>query len=157
MTTFKARITALFVPLLAILAFAATPAIAELGPGQFGLTKFKFSARNADGTPDLQAGSHPYALTTTFSLNEAGPTTGDLKDLQLELPPGIVGNPDATPKCTYQEFSKELLAKNAPPGCSNESAVGLATTYVIKAAHPHVVFATTSTFVLSPGGRYGKH
>ena len=34
--------------------FAATPAMAE-----FGLEKFAISARNQNGTPDVQAGSHP--------------------------------------------------------------------------------------------------
>jgi hypothetical protein len=120
------------------LAFAATPAFAELN-----LKKFAISARNEDGTPDVQAGSHPYALTTTFVLNGAGSEHGDLKNARLELPPGFVGDPDATPRCTYQEFSKQLV-KPHPSGCSNESAVGLATSYVIEAANPGVVSPTTS-------------
>ncbi len=66
----------------------------------------------------MQAGSHPYALTTTFVLNEPHSpcpasgdqvtcvAEGDLKDARLELPPGFVGDPNATPRCTYQEFIK---------------------------------------------------
>ena len=76
---------------LAILAISATPAMAE-----FGIKQFAISARNQNGTPDVQAGSHPYALNTTVVLNEPGPTTGNLKDVRLELPPGLVGNPDAS-------------------------------------------------------------
>ena len=42
----------------------ASPAMAE-----FGLQRFALSARNQNGTPDIQAGSHPWALTNTFVLN----------------------------------------------------------------------------------------
>jgi len=111
-------------PLLALivlsgLSFTAAPAMAE-----FGLERLAISARNQNGTPDVQAGSHPYALNTTFVLHEPGPSAGqgDLKDVHVELPPGFVGDPTATPRCTYQEFIKE--------SCSNETAVGLATTYL---------------------------
>jgi hypothetical protein len=137
MRTFKARVIALFVPLLAFLAFAAGPAFAELN-----LKKFAISARNEDGTLDVQAGSHPYALTTTFALNGAGPEHGDLKNLRLELPPGSVGDPEATPRCSYQEFSQGLV-RGKSSGCSNESAVGLATSYIINTETPHAVFPTT--------------
>ena len=88
----------------AMLAFAAAPAMAE-----FGLERMAISARNQNGTPDVQAGSHPYSLNTTFLLHEPGPAAGqgDLKDVRVELPPGFVGDPTATPRCTYQEFIKE--------------------------------------------------
>jgi hypothetical protein len=105
-------------------AFIAAPAMAE-----FGLERMAISARNQDGTPDVQAGSHPYSLNTTFLLHDVGPVTGggDLKDVRVELPPGFVGDPTATPRCTYQEFIKE--------SCSNETVVGLATTYLYDASH----------------------
>ena len=89
--------------MLLTLVFGAAPAMAE-----FGIERFGISARNQNGTQDILAGSHPYALNTTLVLNEPGPTTGNLKDVELELPPGLVGNPDATPKCTYQEFIRQV-------------------------------------------------
>ena len=98
-------------------ALSATPAMAELN-----LERVAVSARNADGTPDVQAGSHPYALTSTFLLHESGPVAGDLKDVRLQLPPGFVGDPTATPRCGYQEFVKKA--------CASETAVGLASTYL---------------------------
>jgi hypothetical protein len=132
MTIFKARIIALFVPLLAVLAFSAAPAMAE-----FGLERLAISARNQDGTPDLQAGSHPYSLNTTFLLHGAGTAAGqgDLKDVRVELPPGFVGDPTATPRCAYQEFIKET--------CSAETQVGLATTYLLDAKEPSYHSART--------------
>jgi hypothetical protein len=113
-----------YIPLLVILAalvFAA-PAMAE-----FGISKFAFSARNQNGTPDVQAGSHPYALNTTIVLSEPGPTTGNLKDVTVQLPPGLVGNPNATPKCTYQEFIRGLSGGGGR--CPSETAIGLASFY----------------------------
>jgi len=99
----------------------ASPAFAE-----FGLQRFVLSARNQDGTPDNQAGSHPFSLTNTFVLNL--PTFGsDLKDLRLELPPGFVGDPNATPHCSYQAFIKTHGGQNE---CSNETAIGIASSFL---------------------------
>jgi len=52
----------LCVPLL----FAVPAMAAENAP--FGLESLEVSAINQDGSPDVQAGSHPYALLTSFSL-----------------------------------------------------------------------------------------
>ncbi len=62
---------------------------------------------NADGTPDTQAGSHPYEMTLNFALNNAGgvhPAGGPLRDLSIKLPPGLVGDPHAVPQCSRQQF-----------------------------------------------------
>ena len=58
-TTQQSCVAYLKVPLflvctLVILALAAAPAMAE-----YGLQRFALSATNENGTPDLQAGSHP--------------------------------------------------------------------------------------------------
>ncbi len=93
--------------------------------GTFGFTEngFVVSAVNKNGTPDTQAGSHPYEYTTTVEVNTelvSSPNIangdkvpvaagGDVKDIEVNLPPGLVGDPSATPQCTLQEFraSKE--------------------------------------------------
>jgi hypothetical protein len=111
----------LFLTILSGGAFAATPAMAE-----FGLQRFAISARNQNGTPDVQAGSHPYALTTTFLLPEPEWGLRHIKDVRLELPPGFVGDPNATPKCSYQQFIR--LSEGASR-CPNETVVGVAATY----------------------------
>ena len=97
-----------------VFVFAAP--VAESSASGLGVQTFSMVASNKDGTVDMQAGSHPYQLTTTFFLNgpERGQPLGkpeelllqdDLKDARVELPPGLVGNPDATPRCNYQVFS----------------------------------------------------
>jgi hypothetical protein len=130
-TIFSARLPltiAMLAALLCALALGATPAKAA-----FGIAKLAVSARNQDGTPDVQAGSHPYALNTTFVLEEPGRETGNLKDVTLELPPGLVGNPEATPRCTYQEFIRQVAGAAEVGRCPDETAVGIATFYVQRA------------------------
>jgi hypothetical protein len=118
---------------IAFVAFAlmATPALAE----PFGLQALEASVVNENGSPDVQAGSHPYALKTNFLLNKPEeleevshgqrfvnfrPAGEGLKDVRVEAPPGFVGDPNATPKCSYQAF--------VDLKCPDDTAVGEATT-----------------------------
>ena len=90
--------------------------IGSTDPG-FGLTGFDGWFSNADGTPDTQAGSHPYSLTLNFSLNagEGGSTGGGLRNLAIALPPGVIGDPHAVPQCTRQQFLSNLGGEGCPP------------------------------------------
>ncbi len=83
----------------------------SFGPG--GLVSY---IAGAGGEPDHQAGDHPYEMTTRFDLNsierevpEAGgvgvTSVEDAKDVIVDLPPGLVGDAQATPKCTLPELS----------------------------------------------------
>ncbi len=75
-----------------------------------------------------QAGGHPWALTTTIDfasehLNVAGghflAPTRDVKDSVVDLPPGLLGNPMATPRCPLVlVFSDELK-------CPSSTQVGV--------------------------------
>jgi hypothetical protein len=63
---------------------------------------------NADGSIDTQAGSHPFALTIAFAMNVEtnGQSSGaPLRNLEVGLAPGIVGNPHAVAQCTRQQYS----------------------------------------------------
>ncbi len=70
-------------------------------------------ATEEGGEIETQAGSHPLALTTevNFNLGPESPgepgvpfTDGDLKDLRLDLPPGLIENPAAVPRCALAQF-----------------------------------------------------
>jgi hypothetical protein len=129
-----------FASLVLMVVVDATPAMAE-----FGLQRFALSARNENGTPDIQAGSHPWALTNTFVLKLEG---GRLRDLKLELPPGFVGDPNATPHCTYQQFVKISQEQNE---CPNETAIGLSSTYIAYPEEPEIMgFTTDAVYNLVP-------
>jgi hypothetical protein len=95
---------ALCVCLGALAAFASSvPVAAAAGflPGAEGFD----AALIADGnTAASSAGSHPYELDFEVGLDQnAGAQT--LRSLQLELPPGLIANPAALPKCRAALFS----------------------------------------------------
>ena len=84
---------------LAALALAVAPALAA---DRFGIVPGSFTATVSTD----QAGAHPDA-TVSFRLNTV--TDGilpveDVKDIVVDLPPGIVGNPQTMPKCTPGEI-----------------------------------------------------
>ncbi len=93
-------------------------------PAGFGLAgQFDGWFTNADGTPDTQAGSHPYELTLNFAINNAGsefPAGGPLRDMAVKLPPGIVGDPHAVPQCTRKQF-----LTSSEGGCPPDTQVGV--------------------------------
>jgi hypothetical protein len=87
------------------LAVMATPAYATFGiaPGSFHA-----EATDAEGSTYTQAAGHPFEFTTSFELNTKAvgggvELDGDARDAVVELPPGVVGNPQALPAChSYQ-------------------------------------------------------
>jgi hypothetical protein len=121
------------------------PVSVNASPAGFGVEQVEVVPTNEDGSPDTQAGSHPFQLTSTLDLNTSVPSanpsmgpepTGHAKDLHFELPPGLVGNPTAVAQCTMQQFSTRNELAN---GCPEDTAIGVAVTGV------------------SAGGREGPH
>ena len=90
----------------------------------FGLAGSYAWFSNADGSIDTQAGSHPFAFTLGFGMNvEAnGVTTSGapLRNVKVKLPPGIVGDPHAVPRCTRQQFDGVPLSE-----CPPDTVVGV--------------------------------
>ena len=76
------------------------------------ITEFEAGAFNADGTPNLQAGAHPFEARTFFKFAESdtdnidfnSPPAENAKDIEVTLPPGLIGNPSATPQCTDEQL-----------------------------------------------------
>lgn len=88
-------------------------------------------ASNADASNDLLAGSHPFALTTSFKLNTTTnsegrllPEGGDLADVVTELPPGVAFDQLAAPLCGEKEFAT-VNSSTGEDGCPDASAVGV--------------------------------
>ncbi len=92
---------------LALGALSAPPASAE-----FGFESFQSQAYDATGASDTRAGAHPDEIRTTFAFNRhydesAGTDLPDarLRNVQVDLPPGLVGDPNATlTKCTMDQL-----------------------------------------------------
>ncbi len=74
-----------------------------------------------------QAGAHA-DFSTTFELNknEKGAPAGTTRDIEVELPPGLIGNPAAFPKCTPRQLveSARLLVVTEE-SCPIDAQVGV--------------------------------
>jgi hypothetical protein len=89
----------------------------------FGIASFSAAIHGEGETPATEAGSHPVALraSVAFDLKGGGPfTEGDVKDLSLELPPGLVENPLAVPTCSLAAFLTPRSSPFEEPSLSGE-------------------------------------
>ncbi|HTA14441.1 MAG TPA: hypothetical protein VK781_06240 [Solirubrobacteraceae bacterium] len=74
-------------------------------PASPGVQMLKARTYEADGSPAVQAGAHPFAITTGFFVNTTLDHLGhvvpvdEVKNVEANLPPGLIGNPQAVPKC----------------------------------------------------------
>jgi DNA-binding beta-propeller fold protein YncE len=112
----------------------ASGMLAMQGAG-FGIKSFEISFLNENGTPDTQGGSHPYVFTDVFTMNShfkrmesnadspyVREPDGILRDVTVDLPPGFVGDPNATPqKCTGEELRRSESGQEI---CPSQSRVG---------------------------------
>ena len=102
------------------------------GPEGFAATVFADGGQAA-----TQASSHPYDLELSLGLNLGGEfedqpgllfPDGDLRDLRIEMPPGLLINPNALAKCTAQQFHTPRLSpfetSRSGESCPDKSQVG---------------------------------
>jgi hypothetical protein len=93
----------------------------------FGIEQYELLPENADGSPDTQAGSHPFQLTTDISLNQATKAQippAAVKDLHFKLPPGLLGNPTPFPQCPGVKFTTTISGQQDL--CPSDTAIGVA-------------------------------
>ena len=108
---------------------STAPVTFAFGKPDLGFANVDAWTTNADGTVDTQAGSHPYEFTLAFALNrefnehhEEVAAGGETRDLEVEAPPGLIGNPDAVPRCTAKEFDESEGGSEG--GCPAGSDIG---------------------------------
>ncbi len=114
---------------VAVVCLLATVGSLSLGAvsasAQFGLRPGSLSTtfENSEGLDIVpQASSHPYAFTIAFKLNvdsEGQSEGGELRDVLIDLPQGMSGDPLAVPRCPRQDF------EGANPECAPETQVGI--------------------------------
>jgi hypothetical protein len=127
-------------------------------PTPFGAANYELTSFNENGSLDTQAGSHPYAVTTTLDLNRTDEPPflpAQPKDLRFSLPPGLVGNPTPFPQCTDAQFTTpgELQGKTIELGmnrCPPDTALGIASITFYERAFYGVITATSPVFNLKP-------
>jgi hypothetical protein len=88
------------------------------------------------GGPATQAGSHPLAVKfdLNFKTAEGGPfSEGELRNLSLEMPPGLIENPTsiATEECSQVDFETPRVSpweeSLSGESCPDDSQVGVVT------------------------------
>jgi len=115
--------------LLALACAAVFPTAAQAG---FAIDEFDAGALAEGGAPATLAGSHPVALELTVGLEHSGALGGgDLRNLDLELPAGLLENPTAVPVCPQADFatprSSPWEQSLAGESCPDNTQVGTIT------------------------------
>ena len=110
---------------------ASGPIVVSSTPTQFGIDHYALRPENADGSPDTQAGSHPFQLTSDVGLNLTARhfPAAPVKDLHFDLPPGLVGNPTPFPQCSLPQFTGN--AENGQNFCADNTAIGTVSVTVV--------------------------
>jgi hypothetical protein len=117
---------------LALALPGSAPAFGFL-PGSAG---FDANVYAEGGGAATQAGSHPLAVTfdVNFKAEGSGPfTEGDLRNLSLEMPPGLIENPTsiATGECSQQDFQTHRVSpweeSLSGESCPDKTQVGVVT------------------------------
>ena len=109
---------------IAALAFCALPSFAS---GAL-LQNFTAEVRDQNGDPFTQAGGHPFEAFTDINFrqharSDAGQPVPDesVRTVQVDLPVGLVGNPQNVPQCTRDQINQGLGA------CPDNTQVGTTT------------------------------
>jgi hypothetical protein len=127
----------------------------------FGVEEFSLAPEEEGGAPDTRAGSHPYQVTGTVTLNQ-GEAAGHgsaykavpvalPKALNSLLPPGLIGNPRPFAQCTLAQFLTLTENRNANE-CPLQTVVGVAMLSFNVPSGPSVgtLSAVTPIFNLEP-------
>ena len=140
-------------------ALLAAPASAQ---GAFGLDEFQVAFSEQGGEAAVQAGAHPFQMSTSLHFN-ATPTAegGELleaapKDILVAQPAGFAGNPTAVPRCSNSDFLTEfgLVAEagtNPIPDCPDAAAVGTIAVKLSTATESGALYAAVYNLVPPPG------
>lgn len=102
----------------------------------FGMEGYEIDAEGEAGTADTQAGSHPFQLTTTVKLSQTADSlpVSLVKDINVNLPAGLVGNPTAIPECSLAQFhSIDTAGFEAKTHCPTQTAIGVTSVLVNRA------------------------
>jgi len=129
----------------------------------FGVEQYELTPEEEGGLIDKQAGSHPFQTTFTVAVNtgavvprsetRTGKTevlpAGLTKDLSLDWPAGLIGNPTPFPVCSLSQF-----LTHGPGGllnlCSNESVVGVVMVTFDEPALLAIQTETVPLFIVEP-------
>jgi hypothetical protein len=125
----------------------------------FGVEHFSLMPEEAGGGVDVQAGSHPFQLTNTLTLNEGADQTKPLamtRDLAISLPPGLIGNATTQPRCSAAQFAADGEEEGGVGiaaevnQCSADTMVGAASLTIDEPNEGGVITNSVPVFNLVP-------
>lgn len=96
-------------------------------PPAFGVESLEVLPEREGGDLDVQAGSHPYQLTTSLNFNQGSDyrlPPASPRDLEIALPAGLIGNAEGIPKCSNVDF-QHLGQGGFINACPANTAVGV--------------------------------
>jgi hypothetical protein len=104
-----------------------------------GTSGFSASVVKSGGEAATVPGSHPYQLSFNVGLRQGGEfegqpgvafPDGDLRDLRIEMPAGLIVNPGSLPKCTLSAFQTPRLSvfetSRSGESCPDNTQIGTA-------------------------------
>ncbi len=140
-------------------------------PIPFGVEAYALTPEDEHGERDPLAGSHPFQLTTLLDFDQrleptenpqqrgAGKAPGEPgggwpsvsalpRNLNLKLPPGLIGDPTAVPQCSDAQF--KLLSNAEFNRCPAASAIGVAQVVLFDPGPLLLLRRTVPVFNLQP-------
>jgi hypothetical protein len=120
-------------------ALAIVMALSPVARADFGVKAFDQEiVSDPAGDPYTQAGGHPYAITTHVAFNShvdhqleeffgtpLEMPDVNVKDAFVDLPPGLLGDPNAAGQCTEDQLAgSREPSQGRPPECPLSSIVG---------------------------------
>lgn len=91
------------------------------------------------GPPTQDAGGHPFVGVTDFQVNQTssnGPPDGIIKTIRVDLPQGLISNPQAVPKCTDSQF----------PSCPTNTQLGIVELEAWESPLPVPIYVGTAVY-----------
>ncbi len=110
----------LLAAILASIAVIAVAAEAQADPANYGIESVGASLTTT------QAGAHPDFTSSIVLKTENFELPALTRDVSVELPPGLLANPNAAPKCSASQFVRtNVEEKSNVNGCPQDSQVGV--------------------------------
>jgi hypothetical protein len=98
------------------------------------------------GPPAQRSGGHPFIGVTDFQVNTiaSGEPDGTVKNVRVDIPPGLISDPQAVPHCTDSALSTD--------SCPNATQLGIVELQAWESVGPigEQVYVGTSVYNLSP-------
>jgi hypothetical protein len=111
--------------------------LAPTANAAFGVTGFSGEVVDENGDPFTQAGGHPFAATATIEFNSHPKPVvpgfpffvdypdEDVRNVQVDLPSGFVGDPGAVPRCEQEDFRRASFIGSGQGSCPDMTQVGV--------------------------------